>query len=190
MDDRIHRYSDSDRPSMGYFDVPKPQNQQERRDYRSTEPSYPRVSEQGGQREITRLYRHQEPQKIMRFSEQGRRDLEQWQSNGSNGVLNDDRIRKALARSFRTSTGTTTAEGSGFTQDVRAYTAGQSERQGSIQELVREHQRNRRDPKRQFEQISTACEQLERSVTGLQDTNKALTEQLQVLEMQVSKLKK
>jgi transcription termination factor NusB len=52
--------------------------------------------------------------------------------------------------------------------------AGQSERQGSIQELVREHQRNRRDPKRQFEQISTACEQLERSVTGLQDTKQSL----------------
>ena len=174
MDDRIHRYSDSDRPSMGYFDVPKPQNQQERRDYRSTEPSYPRVSKQGRQREITGLYRHQEPQETMRFSEQGCRDLEQWQSNGSNGVLNDDRIRKALARSFGTSTGTTTAEGSRFTQDVRAYTTGQSERQGSIQELVREHQRNRRDTKRQFEQISTACEQLERSVTGLQDTKQNL----------------
>ena len=167
------RYNSPD-DDVGYFDIPKPHNQQERRDYRSTEPSYPRVSEQGGQREITGLYRHQEPQETMRFSEQGRRDLEQWQSNGSNGVLNDDRIRKALARSFRTSTGTTTAEGSGFTQDVRAYTAGQSERQGSIQELVREHQRNRRDPKRQFEQISTACEQLERSVTGLQDTKQSL----------------
>ena len=48
------------------------------------------------------------------------------------------------------------------------------ERQGSIQELVREHQRNRPDPKRQFEQISTACEQLERSVTGLQETKRNL----------------
>ena len=167
------RYNSPD-DDVGYFDIPKPHNQQERRDYRSTEPSYPRVSEQGGQREITRLYRHQEPQKIMRFSEQGRRDLEQWQSNGSNGVLNDDRIRKALARSFGTSTGTTTAEGSRFTEDVRAYTAGQSERQGSIQELVREHQRNRPDPKRTLEQISTACEQLERSATGLQDTKRNL----------------
>ena len=174
MDDRIHRYSDSNRPSMGYFDVPKPQNQQERRDYRSTEPSYPRVSKQGGQREITGLYRHQEPQETMRFSEQGRRDLEQWQSNGSNGVLNDDRIRKALARSFRTSTGTTTAEGSRFTQDVRAYTTGQSERQGIIQELVRDYENNRPDPKRELEQISQACEQFERSVTGLQETKRSL----------------
>jgi len=159
---------------MGYFDVPKPQNQQERRDYRSTESSYPRVSKQGGQREITGLYRQQEPQETMRFSEQGRRDLEQWQSNGSNGVLNDDRIRKALARSFGTSTGTTTAKGSRFMQDVRAYTTGQSEHQGSIQELIREHQRNRPDPKRELEQISQACKQLERSVTGLQDTKRSL----------------
>ena len=110
----------------------------------------------------------------MRFSEQGRRDLEQWQSNGSNGVLNDDRIRKALARSFRTSTGTTTAEGSRFTQDVRAYTTGQSERQGIIQELVRDYENNRPDPKRELEQISQACEQFERSVTGLQETKRSL----------------
>ena len=167
------RYNSPD-DDVGYFDIPKPHNQQERRDYRSTEPSYPRVSKQGRQREITGLYRHQEPQTTMRSSEQGRRDLEQWQSNGSNGVLNDDRVRKALARSFGTSTGTTTAEGSRFTEDVRAYTAGQSERQGSIQELVREHQRNRPDPKRTLEQISTACEQLERSATGLQDTKRNL----------------
>lgn len=174
MDDRIYRYSDSDRPSMGYFDVPKPQNQQERRDYRSTEPSYPRVSQQGGQREITGLYRQQEPQKTMRFSEQGCRDLEQWQSNGSNGVLNDDRVRKAFARSFGTSTSTTTAEGNSFTQDVREYTAGQSERQGSVQELIREYASNRSEPKRELEQISQACRQLERSARGLQETKRSL----------------
>ena len=71
-------------------------------------------------------------------------------------------------------TGTTTAKGSRFMQDVRAYTTGQSEHQGSIQELIREHQRNRPDPKRELEQISQACKQLERSVTGLQDTKRSL----------------
>ena len=34
--------------AWGIFDVPKPQNQQKRRIDRSTEPSHPRVSEQGG----------------------------------------------------------------------------------------------------------------------------------------------
>ena len=167
------RYNSPD-DDVGYFDIPKPHNQQERRDYRSTESSYTSVSEQGGQREITGLYRHQEPQETMRFSEQGRRDLEQWQSNGSNGILNDDRIRKALARSFGTSTGTTTAEGNSFTQDVREYTAGQSERQGSVQELIREYASNRSEPKRELEQISQACRQLERSARGLQETKRSL----------------
>ena len=71
-------------------------------------------------------------------------------------------------------TSTVTAEGSRFTTDVQDYTAGQSERQESIQELVREYERSRPDSKRQFEQISTACEQLERSVTGLQDAKRSL----------------
>ena len=100
--------------------------------------------------------------------------MEQWQSNGSNGILNDDRIRKALARSFGTSTGTTTAEGNSFTQDVREYTAGQSERQGSVQELIREYASNRSEPKRELEQISQACRQLERSARGLQETKRSL----------------
>ena len=54
------------------------------------------------------------------------------------------------------------------------YQARQSERQGSIQEAFREYQRNRPDPKRELEQISKACEQLERSVAGLQDTKRSL----------------
>jgi hypothetical protein len=159
---------------MGYFDVPKPQNQQERRDYRSTEPRYPSVSEQGGQREITGLYRQQEPQTALHIGKQGRSDLAKWQSNGSNGVLTDDRIRKALTRSFGTSTGTATTERSHFTANVREYEARQSERQGIIQELVRDYENNRPDPKRELEQISQACEQLERSVTGLQETKRSL----------------
>ena len=176
MDDRIHRYSDSDRPSMGYFDVPKPQNQQKRRIDRSTEPSHPRISEQGRQRETTELYRYQEPQATMRPSEQGRRNLEQWQSNDSNGVLNDDRVRKALARSFRTNTGTTEAQGNQFDTNVREYQAGQSERQGSIRALISGYQRSRSEQKLQLQQVSQACEQFERSVRGLQNTKHELNQ--------------
>ena len=175
LEHRSHSRDHSHFSDVGNPSLSEPQNQQERRDYRSTEPSYPRVSEQGGARhQAERLHRQQRSQTLMRSSEQGRSDLAKWQSNGSNGVLIDDRIRKALTRSFGTSTGTTTAEGSRFTQDVREYQAGQSERQGSIQELIREHQRNRPDPKRELEQISQACEQLERSVTGLQETKRSL----------------
>ena len=110
----------------------------------------------------------------MRFSEQGRRELGQGQSYGSDGVLTDDRIRKALTRSLGASTGTATAEGSRFTQDVREYQARQSERQGSIQEAFREYQRNRPDPKRELEQISSASQQLELSSARLQDTKQSL----------------
>jgi len=166
---RYHSLDDD----VGYFDVSKPQNQQEHRDYRSTEPSHPRISEQGGQRETTGLYRYQEPQTTMRSSEQGRRNLEQWQSNDSNGVLNDDRVRKALTRSLRASSGTTTAQGNQFDTDVREYQAGQSERQGRIQELVSGYQRSRSEQKCQFKQVSTACEQLERSARGLQDAKRS-----------------
>ena len=160
------RYNSPD-DDVGYFDIPKPHNQQERRDYRSTEPSYPRVSKQGGQREITGLYRYQEPQETMRFSEQGRRELGQGQSYGSDGVLTDDRIRKALTRSLGTSTGTGTAEGSRFTQDVREYQAGQFQREKSLQRFLRQYEGSRPDQKHQLEQLSTASEQLERSTRGL-----------------------
>ena len=126
----------------------------------------------------------------MRFSEQGRRELGQGQSYGSDGVLTDDRIRKALTRSLGASTGTATAEGSRFTQDVRVPSK-TIRASGSIQEAFREYQRNRPDPKRELEQISSASQQLELSSARLQRyKNKALIEQLQALEMQVSKLKR
>ena len=169
------RYNSPD-DDVGYFDIPKPHNQQERRDYRSTEPSHPRISEQGRQRETTELYRYQEPQATMRPSEQGRRNLEQWQSNDSNGVLNDDRVRKALARSFRTNTGTTEAQGNQFDTNVREYQAGQSERQGSIRALISGYQRSRSEQKLQLQQVSQACEQFERSVRGLQNTKHELNQ--------------
>ena len=127
----------------------------------------------------------------MRSSEQGCTDLAEWQLNGSDGVLIDDRIRKALTRSLGTSTGATTAEGSRFTQDVREYQARQSERQGSIQEAFREHQRNRPDPKREsLNKLARQVSNLSFQVQDFKIQNKALIEQLQALEMQVSKLKK
>lgn len=48
------------------------------------------------------------------------------------------------------------------------YTAGYAERQTSIQNVIREYQRDRPDPKREIEQLDTACKQLERANTELQ----------------------
>ena len=167
-----YRYGIS--PSMGDFGVSEPQDQQERRHYRPTEPSYTGLSEQGGQYQAERLHRQQRSQTLMRSSEQGRTDLAEWQPNGSDGVLVNDRIRKVLTRSFGTSTDTPTAEGRRFTQDIREYTAGQSERQRSLQELVRAYEFSRPDPQREFEQIGQACKQLERASTELQATKRSL----------------
>ena len=174
LEHRSHSRDYSPFADVGHPSLSEPQNRQERRDNRPAEPSYTGLSEQGGQYQAERLHRQQRSQTLMRSSEQGRTDLAEWQPNGSDGVLIDDRIRKALTRSLGTSTGATTAEGSRFTQDVREYQARQSERQGSIQEAFREHQRNRPDPKRELEQISSASKQLELSSARLQDTKQSL----------------
>ena len=174
LEHRSHSRDYSPFADVGHPSLSEPQNRQERRDNRPTEPSYTGLSEQGGQYQAERLHRQQRSQTLMRFGEQGRTDLAEWQPNGSDGVLIDDRIRKALTRSLGTSTGATTAEGSRFTQDVREYQARQSERQGSIQEAFREYQRNRPDPKRELEQISSASKQLELSSARLQDTKQSL----------------
>ena len=106
LDDRINRHRYSDSPSMGRSDVSELQNKQEFRANYPTESSYPRTQGKRGERAVSGLYRQEEPQATMRISEQGSRDLEERQSYGSDGVLSDDRIRKAIARSTGTDAGT------------------------------------------------------------------------------------
>ena len=167
LEHRSHSRDHSHFSDVGNPSLSEPQNRQERRDNRPTEPSYTGLSEQGGQHQAERLHRQQRSQTLMRFGEQGRTDLAEWQPNGSDGVLIDDRIRKALTRSLGTSTGATTAEGSRFTQDVREYQAGQFQREKSLQRFLRQYEGSRPDQKHQLEQLSTASEQLERSTREL-----------------------
>ena len=167
LEHRSHSRDHSHFSDVGNPSLSEPQNRQERRDNRPTEPSYTGLSEQGGQHQAERLHRQQRSQTLMRSSEQGCTDLAEWQLNGSDGVLIDDRIRKALTRSLGTSTGATTAEGSRFTQDVREYQAGQFQREKSLQRFLRQYEGSRPDQKHQLEQLSTASEQLERSTRGL-----------------------
>ena len=56
------------------------------------------------------------------------------------------------------------------------YTAGYAERQTSIQNVIREYQRDRPDPKREIEQLDTACKQLERANTELREATKQVEE--------------
>ena len=167
LEHRSHSRDNSHFSDVGNPSLSEPQNRQKRRDNRPAEPSYTGLSEQGGQYQAERLHRQQRSQTLMRSSEQGRTDLAEWQPNGSDGVLIDDRIRKALTRSLGTSTGTATAEGSRFTQDVREYQAGQFQREKSLQRFLRQYERSRPDQKHQLEQLSTASEQLERSTREL-----------------------
>ena len=108
----------------------------------------------------------------MRSSEQGCTDLAEWQLNGSDGVLIDDRIRKALTRSLGTSTGATTAEEADLLK-MFEYQARQSERQGSIQEAL-ENISETDQTRNELEQISSASKQLELSSARLQDTKQSL----------------
>ena len=173
MDDRSHRYRDHTSVDVGHSSLSEPPDRQERR------PDSPAASHDSAterrrrQPEHDELHRRQKPQENMYSNEYSSRQLERGLSR-PDGILKDDRIRKALTRSTGENAGTATFERSRFTQDVREYTAGQPERQGSIQELVREYQRNRPDPKQELEQLSHACEQLEQSNKGLQDTKRSL----------------
>ena len=108
----------------------------------------------------------------MRFSEQGRRELGQGQSYGSDGVLTDDRIRKALTRSLGASTGTATAEEADLLK-MFEYQARQSERQEAFKKLL-ENISETDQTRNELEQISSASQQLELSSARLQDTKQSL----------------
>ena len=169
LDDRINRHRYSDSLSVGRSDVSELQNKQEFRVNYPTESSYPRTQGQRGECEISDLSRQERPTKIMRISEQESRNLERGQFDGSDGVLTDDRIRKAIAFSTGTDAGTAAPERRSFTADVREYTARQSAASGALKVVFSEFERDRSDSKRKLEQISTASKQLDYSIKGLQD---------------------
>ena len=170
---RSHSRDYSSFSNVGHPSLPELQNRQERRDHRPATSYHSTIEGRRGQLESNQLHRRQEPQATLHSDEHQSRELERWLSS-ANGVLINDRTRKALTRSLGTSSSATATEGSRFTQDIREYQARQSKRQGSIQELAREYQRGRPDPKRELEQISSASKQLELSSARLQDTKQSL----------------
>ena len=174
LDDRINRHRYSDSPSMGRSDVSELQNKQEFRANYPTESSYSRTQGQRGECAVSGLYRQEEPQATMRISEQGSRDLEKRQPHGSDGILSDDRIRKAIARSTGTDASTATTERRSFTADVREYTARQSAASEAIKVIFREFEQGRSESKRKLEQVSAASKQLDYSIRGLQDAKRSL----------------
>ena len=168
-----HRYGY--RPSMGDFGISEPQNQGKRRPDRPTERHDTEIDRRRGQLDHNQLPRQQEPQTFVHQDEYTGRQLARGLSR-PNGVLNHDRVGTAATQGTGTDAERTTDTAERFTADVREYTAGYAERQTSIQNVIREYQRDRPDPKREIEQLDTACKQLERANTELREATKQVEE--------------
>lgn len=172
LEHRSHSRDYSPFADVGHPSLSEPQNRQERRLDSAAASHDSTIGRTGGQFEHNELHRRQEPQAHVHTDEHQSRELERWLSS-ANGVLIDDRTRKALTSSLRTSTAATAAEGSRFTQDVRNYTTRESGNQSRISGLIIESHGNGAKQKRELEQISAFSQQLEQSITGLQDTKRS-----------------
>ena len=175
LEHRSHSRDYSPFADVGHPSLSKPQNRQERRLDSAAASHDSTIGERRGQLENSELLGRQKTQTHVHTDEHQSRELERWLSS-ANGVLIDDRTRKALTSSLRTDTAATEAEGSRFIQDVRDYTTRKSGNQGRISELVIEYFGNRSDQKREIEQLDTACKQLERANTELREATKQIEE--------------
>ena len=169
LEHRSHSRDYSPFADVGHPSLSKPQNRQERRLDSAAASHDSTIGERRGQLENSELLGRQKTQTHVHTDEHQSRELERWLSS-ANGVLIDDRTRKALTSSLRTSTAATAAEGSRFTQDVRNYTTRESGNQSRISGLIIESHGNGAKQKRELEQISAVSQQLEQSIAGLQDT--------------------
>ena len=177
LEHRSHSRDYSPFADVGHPSLSEQQNRQERRLDSAAASHDSKIGRTGGQFEYNELHRRQEPKAHVHRDEHQSGELERWLSS-ANGVLIDDRTRKALTSSLRTDTAATEAEGSRFIQDVRNYTTRESGNQGRISELVIEYYGNGAKQKREFEQISAFNQQLEQSITGLQDTKRSFDQSI------------
>ena len=170
LEHRSHSRDYSPFADVGHPSLSKPQNRQERRLDSAAASHDSTIRESRGQLENSELLGRQKTQTHVHTDEHQSRELERWLSS-ANGVLIDDRTRKALTSSLRTDTAATEAEGSRFTADVREYQARQSGTQAEFSRIFGRFDRNRQEQEREFEQISKADQQLEQTSTGLQRAN-------------------
>mgnify|MGYP003582180234 FL=1 len=186
---RSHSRDYSSFSDVGHPSLPELQNRQERRDHRPATSHDSTIEGRRGQLESNQLHRRQEPQTTLHSNEHQSRELERWLSS-ANGVLIDDRTRKALTRSLGTSSSTTAAERSRFTADVRSYTAGKSSYQGSLQELTGQYFRGRSETSRQLEQFNKVCQRLEWTTERLRETKQAFEQSVNHNTRAVDKVEK
>ena len=186
---RSHSRDYSSFSDVGHPSLPELQNRQERRDHRPATSHDSTIDGRRGQLESNQLHRRAEPQTTLHSNEHQSRKLEGWLSS-ANGVLIDDRTRKALTRSLGTSSSTTAAERSRFTADVRSYTAGKSSYQGSLQELTGQYFRGRSETSRQLEQFNKVCQRLEWTTERLRETKQAFEQSVNHNTRAVDKVEK
>jgi hypothetical protein len=186
---RSHSRDYSSFSDVGHPSLPELQNRQERRDHRPATSHDSTIEGRRGQLESNQLHRRQEPQTTLHSNEHQSRELEGWLSS-ANGVLIDDRTRKALTRSLGTSSSATATEGSRFTADVQSYTAGKSSYQGSLQELTGQYFRGRSETSRQLEQFNKVCQRLEWTTERLRETKQAFEQSVNHNTRAVDKVEK
>ncbi len=186
---RSHSRDYSSFSDVGHPSLPELQNRQERRDHRPATSHDSTIEGRRGQLESNQLHRRQEPQTTLHSNEHQSRELERWLSS-ANGVLIDDRTRKALTRSLGTSSSATATEGSRFTADVQSYTAGKSSYQGSLQELTGQYFRGRSETSRQLEQFNKVCQRLEWTTERLRETKQAFEQSVNHNTRAVDKVEK
>ena len=186
---RSHSRDYSSFSDVGHPSLPELQNRQERRDHRPATSHDSTIEGRRGQLESNQLHRRQEPQTTLHSNEHQSRELERWLSS-ANGVLINDRTRKALTRSLGTSSSATATEGSRFTADVQSYTAGKSSYQGSLQELTGQYFRGRSETSRQLEQFNKVCQRLEWTTERLRETKQAFEQSVNHNTRAVDKVEK
>ena len=186
---RSHSRDYSSFSDVGHPSLPELQNRQERRDHRPATSHDSTIEGRRGQLESNQLHRRQEPQTTLHSDEHQSRELERWLSS-ANGVLINDRTRKALTRSLGTSSSATATEGSRFTADVQSYTAGKSSYQGSLQELTGQYFRSRSETSRQLEQFNKVCQRLEWTTERLRETKQAFEQSVNHNTRAVDKVEK
>ena len=186
---RSHSRDYSSFSDVGHPSLPELQNRQERRDHRPATSYHSTIEGRRGQLESNQLHRRQEPQATLHSDEHQSRELERWLSS-ANGVLINDRTRKALTRSLGTSSSATATEGSRFTADVQSYTAGKSSYQGSLQELTGQYFRGRSETSRQLEQFNKVCQRLEWTTERLRETKQAFEQSVNHNTRAVDKVEK
>lgn len=178
LEHRSNRHHHRTAFDVGLNDLSELQNQKQYGADRTTRGNTPTLERERGQYSISELYRQEKPQTPMRFSEQGRRNLGEWQPNDTNGILTDDRTRKTTDNRPRTDATTAPRRTYSFASDVREYQAGQSADKKQLQDVFNTANRDRANTEQIHQQFDRTRQLFDEASTRLRDANKQTQEKL------------